>query len=186
MLRELGKEFTEHSLKLLQGEQRTPKMLALNPFGKTPILRDGEFTLFESNAILNYLGEKYPESGLVPRSGTSERALCDQWMSFCISEIEQPLWRIARHTFLLPENRRIPQDIKLAREEFAQLATVLDTQIGSRPFIVGGRFTAADITLAFTLGWARNVELLTPHKHCVRYLEQMTARAAFPAHLFQA
>jgi glutathione S-transferase len=184
MLREMGKEFTPHVLNLMEGEHKTPKILELNPFGKTPILKDGKTVLFESTAILNYLGEKFPESGLVPKSGTVDRAHYDQWTSFCTTELEQPLWRITKHAMLLPEAKRIPQDIKLAKEDFTEMATVLDKLIGHRKFLVGDRFTAADITLAYTLGWARSTELLGPFANCQRYLQEMTARPAFPAQLF--
>jgi len=185
MLKELGKEFTEHTVKFAEGELRSAKFLELNPFGKVPVLKDGKITLFESTAIVNYLGEKYPESGLVPKSGTVERALYDQWTSFCITELEQPLWRITKHSMILPENQRIAQDVKLAKDEFAGLAKVLDVQIGNRKYIVGDRFTAADITMCYTLGWAQGMEMVAPYKNCLRYWKDNTARPAFPKHLFQ-
>lgn len=185
MLKEIGKDFQEHAIQVSKGDHKSPQFLALNPFGKVPAMKDGNVTLFESTAILNYLGEKYPESGLVPKSGTPDRAHYDQWVSFCITELEQPLWRITKHTMVLPEKMRIAQDAALAREEFAQLAKVLDEQIGTRKFIVGNRFTAADITLSYTLGWAQTLELLAPYKNCTRYWKETSARPAFPAHLFK-
>src|SRR5262245_40745760 len=137
MLKELGLEFQAHEVSFLKGEHRGPEMLAMNPFGKTPVLKDGNLVLFESTAILNYLGEKYPKAGLVPRSGTTERPYYDQWMSFCITELEQPLWRILKHTRLLPESSRSPEDVRLAKDEFAQTARVFDSQIGGQRFMVG-------------------------------------------------
>ncbi len=54
---------------------------------------------------------------------------------FAMTELEQPLWRIARHTFLYPEAKRLPQDIVLAREEFAAMATILDRHMEGRQFM---------------------------------------------------
>jgi glutathione S-transferase len=184
MLRELGVEFKEHVLNLLAGEQRSPSMLAMNPFGKAPVLKDGDVVLFESMAILNYLGEKYPDKNLVPPSGTLARARYDQWMSFCISELEQPLWRMAKHSFLLPEKLRSPQDIELAKMEFRQVASALDPLLEGE-FMVENRFTAADIAMTYTLSWAQRAEQLNDFKNCVRYLENHMRRPAFPRHLYK-
>ena len=126
MLKELNVPFKEHRLDLSAGELKKPEVLKLNPFGKAPFIKDSEMALFESLAILNYLGEKYPESKLVPNSGTHERALYDQWMSFCVTELEQPLWRMVRNLFIYPENRRIPQDIVKAKEDFTETVHILD------------------------------------------------------------
>lgn len=66
MLKEIGVDFKEHIIDLSRGEHKDFSILKMNPFGKIPILRDGSFTLYKSTAIMNYLGEKYPESKLVP------------------------------------------------------------------------------------------------------------------------
>src|SRR5215470_15231623 len=85
---------------LLKGEARTPEFLAKNPFGKIPVLEDGDIRVRESTAICSYLAEKHPEKDLLPKPGSSERALVNQWMSFAVADLEQPLWRAMRHRFL--------------------------------------------------------------------------------------
>ena len=184
MLKELGKDFQECPVNFMEGELRSPKFLALNPFGKMPVLKDGDVTLFESTAILNYLGEKFPESGLTPKGGTVERAYYDQWNSYCTTELEQPLWRITKHTVILPEAYRIPADVELAKKDFAYNAKIMDQQLGTKKYLVGDRFTAADITLAYTLGWAIELKLLTPYANLLRYTKETHSRPAFPEHLF--
>ena len=64
--------------------------------------------LTESLAIVTYLGERYPDSALVPRS-LAARAEYLRWCSFVVTELEQPLWAIARHRFILPKAQRLPQ-----------------------------------------------------------------------------
>jgi len=185
MLKEMNKEFKECPVDFQKGEHKSPKITAMNPYGKVPILKDGSQVVYESTAIMNYLGEKFPESGMVPKSGTMERAQYDQWMSFCTTELEQPLWRITKHTRLLPEGKRNPQDVALAKEDFEGMCSILDGQIGQKKFLVGTKLTGADITLGYTLGWAQGMELVTPHKNCMRYLKEMQTRPAFPGKLFQ-
>lgn len=184
MLNELGLKFEPRSIDFRGRELESPKILSMNPFGKVPILKDDQITLFESTAILNYLGEKHPESGLVPTSGTIDRALYDQWMSFCITELEQPLWSIAKHAHLLPENKRVPALIPQAKEEFLATAKTFTQQFGSRKFMVANRFTAVDIALAWTLNVARQVRVL-PFPDLNRYLDDLIARPAFPKHLYE-
>lgn len=185
MLKEIGKEFKECTVDFRSGEHKGPKITGMNPYGKLPVMKDDSVVVYESTAIMNYIGEKYPESGMVPKSGTAERALYDQWMSFCTTELEQPLWRITKHTRILPDGKRIAQDVALAKEEFDAMCKILDSQIGNKKFVVGNKLTGADITLAYTLGWAQGMDMVTPHKNCMRYLKEMQARPAFPGKLFQ-
>src|SRR5262245_42115757 len=96
-LQELGVDFESVTVNLIAGEHRRPEFLALNPAGKLPVLVDGDVVLTESVAIPLYLGEKYPEKGFVP-TGAAQRAELNRWLLFTATELEQPLWRIARHT----------------------------------------------------------------------------------------
>ena len=80
VLHELGLEYEKHLIGSRTGETQTAEFRALNPRSKIPVLQDGELVLAESAAIINYLVENYrPESGLVPRPGTPQRGLYDQW-----------------------------------------------------------------------------------------------------------
>ncbi|MEH2003131.1 MAG: glutathione S-transferase [Nostoc sp.] len=114
VLQELGVEFEAISINMRAGEHRTPDFLTINPTGKLPVLIDGEHIITESVAIALYLGEKYPESNLVP-TDLLLRAQLYRWLLFTATELEQPLWRIARHTFIYPEELRLPAEIPLAR-----------------------------------------------------------------------
>src|ERR1700722_1766129 len=100
-LRELGVDFEFINVNLMTGENRRPELLARNPAGKLPVLVDGDFVLTESVAIVLYLAEKYPDRGLLP-AGLEPRARVNQWLLFTATELEQPLWRIARHTAIYP------------------------------------------------------------------------------------
>ena len=105
-LEEAGAPYDYAHVDLFKGEGRRPAFLDLNPAGKLPVLVDGDLNLTESVAIVTYIGERYPASKLVP-DGTPARADYLRWCSFVITELEQPVWTIARHRFILPKDKRV-------------------------------------------------------------------------------
>ncbi|GAX46126.1 glutathione S-transferase family protein (plasmid) [Nostoc sp. UHCC 0926] len=175
VLQELGVEFEAISINMQAGEHRTPDFLTINPTGKLPVLIDGEHIITESVAIALYLGEKYPESNLVP-TDLLLRAQLYRWLLFTATELEQPLWRIARHTFIYPEELRLPAEIPLARQDFTSMAVVLENHLLDRQFVVGEHVTVADFVLAYTLDWANEVQLLATFPTLVDYMERMYKR----------
>ena len=114
-----------------------------------------------------------------PPAGSLERARYNQWCYFVLSELEQPLWTMAKHRFALPERRRVPAVLATAHWEFTVAAKVLAAGLGRREFIVDDRFTAADILIAHTLAWARAFELPLEHDHLAAYAERLLARPAW-------
>ena len=123
-LEEAGAEYEYIYVDLKAGAGWQPEYLALNAGGKVPTLVDGEFVLTESGAICTYLGDRFPATGLTPQVGSRERARYNQWCYFVLSELEQPLWTIGKHTFALPEQRRAPVVLETARWEFSVAAKV--------------------------------------------------------------
>jgi glutathione S-transferase len=184
-LRELGVDFEFVPVNLLTGEHRHPEFLALNPAGKVPVLVDGDLVIPESAAIVLYLAEKYPERGLLP-ADLKERAQVYRWVLFAMTELEQPLWRIAKHTFLLPEDKRLPQDVALARDDFTAMARVLDRHMEGRQFIAGNRVTVADCVTAYLMDWANENHLIDGFPSLGAYLDRMYARATAPQRIAEA
>lgn len=184
-LNELGVDFDFVPVNLQAGEGRAPGFLNLNPAGKLPVLVDGDVVLTESAAIVLYLAEKYPEKGLLP-ADLAERAQVYRWMMFAITELEQPLYRIARNSFLYAEDRRQPSDIAIAREEFTDMAAVLERHLEGREFIVGDRISAADCVAAYVIDWASREKLLGDFPRLRAYLERMYARPTAPQRIADA
>lgn len=150
LLNELGLEYELLPVDLLRGEHQQQDFLALNPAGKVPVLVDGSLVLTESVAIQLYLAEKNPQARFIPQS-VEGRAQMNRWNFFLVTEIEQPLWRIARHTSIYPEEKRLPQDVDLARQECLQMVSVLEQHMAGREFMVGDRLSVADFNAAYTL-----------------------------------
>jgi glutathione S-transferase len=184
-LQELGVEFETVSVNLLAGENRCPEFLAINPAGKVPVLVDSDTLLTESLAIALHLAEKYPEKGFAPTDPCA-RAQLMRWLLFTTTELEQPLWRITRHTRLYPEDRRLPGDVALARDEFAAMAKGLDRHMEEREFVVGDSVTVADFVLAYTLDWAQILSLLDELPRLEGYMMRMYARPRAPMRIEDA
>ena len=184
-LQELGVEFEAVTVNLIAGDHRRPEFLALNPAGKVPVLVDGDTVLTESIAIAVYLAEKYPEKGFMP-ADLAARAQVMRWLLFTTTELEQPLWRMARHSVIYPEERRLPGDIALAREEFAAMAAVLERHMEEREFVVGGTVSVADFVLAYTLDWAQMADLLRGFPRLEGYMLRMYDRPHAPMRIKEA
>jgi glutathione S-transferase len=181
-LQELGIDFEAFTVNLFAGEARRPEFLELNPAAKLPVLVDGDFVLTESVAIVLYLAEKY---GKFLPTDVRGRAEVNKWLLFTVTELEQPLWRIAKNTQLYPEAQRLAADIPLASQDFRAMADIAEKHIRGRTFVVGDSVTVADFVLAYTLDWANEVKLLDRSPHLVAYMERMYARPRAPKRIAQ-
>jgi glutathione S-transferase len=184
-LKELDADFEFVPVNLLAGEHRRPEFLRLNPAGRVPVLVDGDLVIPESAAIVFYLADKYRDKGLLP-AGLKERAQAYRWVMFAVTELEQPLWRITRHTALYPPDKRSPADIALAKEEFIAMATVLERHLEGRQFIVGDGVTVADCVTAYLIDWANELKLIEGLPQLRAYLERMYVRPTAPQRIADA
>jgi glutathione S-transferase len=174
-LQEMQLDFESILVDLPAREHHAAEFLKINPAAKVPVLVDGNLVLIESVAIVLYLADKYPEKGFTP-ANVEDRGRMTQWLLFAATELEQPLWRIARHTRLYPPARRIAAEIPNARQDFQEMASVLDAHMQDRQFVVGDSASVADFVVAYTLDWADEIELLEPFPRLRAYFESMYAR----------
>ena len=186
-LQELGVDFESVPVNMAAGDHRSLEFLALNPAGKVPVLVDDDFILTESAAILIYLADKYPDRRLAPRPDQlQDRAQFNRWMFFCVTELEQPLWRTAKHQFLYPEGKRLPADVELAQKDFKAMAAVLEAHLEGRSFVVGDTLTVADIILAYTLDWASMYGWLVDFAHLKAYVARLYQLPSAPQRMAAA
>jgi glutathione S-transferase len=174
-LQEMQLDFDSIFVNLPAREHHAAEFLKINPAAKVPVLVDGDLVLIESVAIVLYLADKYPERGFTPTS-VAYRGLMAQWLLFAATELEQPLWRIARHTRLYPAARRLAAEIPIARDDFRDMAKVLEAHLKDRRFVVGDTVCVADFVVAYTLDWANELELLETFPRLWHYLEAVYAR----------
>jgi glutathione S-transferase len=178
MLEELEVPYELVRVDVAKREQKSPAYLEVHPLGHVPALVDGDLTLFESAAICTWLADRYPDKRLAPEPGTPERGLYYQWLFYAATELEPPLQTLSQHTRRLPEERRIPAVIEPARALFAAAADGLARGLGEREFLVGERFTTADLIVASLLFWARGFGLTDPPPSLTAYAQRLLARPA--------
>lgn len=183
VLQELQVPFEAVPVRLAQGEHQQPEFLKLNPYGRVPVLVDGNLVLSESVAICLYLADHYADRGLIPAPGTPERAIHDQWLLFCVTELEQPLWQIRRHTVLYPAAKRLPAEVAIARDNFKKAAQVLDGALQGQVYLGGSAFSVADIVVTYTLNWAAGYGLLEDFPTLRAYVAHQKARESCPQEL---
>ena len=126
---------------------------SVNPKGYVPALeiKAGDI-LTEGPAIVQYLADRKPESGLAPKPGTMERVRVQEWLNFTTSEIHK--------TFSPLFSPDTPEDYKeLARKKLRARFDWLSKEIGDREFLVGNHYTVADGYLFVVLGWTDHVGL---------------------------
>jgi glutathione S-transferase len=144
----------------------------INPKGYVPalVLDDGG-VLTEGVAIVQYLADLAPQSGLAPAAGTIERYRLQEWLTFISSELHKMFSPWLFH----PEHGEVAA--AAARAKIAERFAFLDAQLATRTFLLGERFTAAD-AYAFTIvGWARPTHIdLTPYPHLRSYMERIAGR----------
>lgn len=172
-LKEIGADYESISGRDVIGSDGLKK---IHPLGKVPaIVVDGK-PLIESAAICTYLADQFTEKGLISPSGTWERALHDQWVSFCLSEMEAWLWSTAINTFVLPEEQRLSGVTEQNSKLFSASAAVVDKALDKSNYLVGNQFSVTDIIMGFTISWANYYKLLEPFPNLQTYLDRLCER----------
>jgi glutathione S-transferase len=179
MLEELGVDYDFEKIELLEGGGQTEAYLKIHADGKVPAIDDDGFVLTESAAIVTYLGDKYPEAKLVPETQTKARAKYDEWCFFILTELEQPLWTVGKHTFVFPEDKRVPEILDIAFWEFKKACKALERNMAGREFAMGEEFSAVDILLAHTFRWADAFGVPTGSEALDSYRDRISARPSF-------
>lgn len=125
-------------------KHKEPDYLALNPYGRVPTLVDGEFVLYESTPILNYLEAKYPEPPLVPHEPQA-RARVDMHMKLCDLQFSRQTATIIFPKRFLPKERWDENAIAQAKREIEKQVSMLEQMLEGREYLVADQFTLADL-----------------------------------------
>lgn len=174
------------SVDFMTGEHKSPAFLAINPFGKVPALVDGDMVLAESVAIMMHLAATRGGGQLIP-SDPAGQARMNQWNMFLVTEIEQPLWRMALHSALYPEADRNQDEIALARRDCLTMLAPLEAHLAEHEHLVGTRLSVADFNAAYTLDWAdQDGCLLDTMPSCRQFVERMYDRPDAPPRIAEA
>jgi glutathione S-transferase len=159
MAGELGLSYEHVKIDFADGGTRRPDYLAINPNGHVPAIDDDGFRLWESMAINLYLAKKYGSGagGLYPQS-LQDEARAWQWSCWGMTEVERPALT-ALLSRIGPEDRRDAAAADAAERALAAPLKVLDAALTGTPFLLGARFTVADLNVASILAWARQARV---------------------------
>ncbi|QIE45407.1 glutathione S-transferase family protein [Pseudohalocynthiibacter aestuariivivens] len=155
---------------------RSDAAFAANPSGKIPAMRVDAELITDSVAIMTFLGDKH--SMFTHPAGTVQRARQDALTLQILDDIDGVLWATARHTFILPEEHRIPA-IKIPMKwEYARNLARLSVAMQG-PFLMGDDMTIPDMLLAHCMRWAEVAKFPDPDEKLADFKARMEAREAF-------
>jgi glutathione S-transferase len=184
MLEELGVPFSVKTVDIRKGEQKAPAYLKLNPAGKVPTLTDGDVVVSENPAIGIYLADRYGYGTLAPRIEEPERGPYLKWMVFSTAVVD-PVASLHEQKIDLP-------GYNFSFGAFDDMVQVLEGVLKTRQYLLGERFSAADVVLGGTLSRLLYQKILPESPALLDYNDRLTAREAFhraadatwPSHLF--
>ena len=171
LLEELGAPFELRVLNMKAGEQRQPAYLAVNPMGKVPAVTHGEALITEQVAIFLYLADLFPAAKLAPALGDPLRGPYLRWLVYYGSCFEPAIVDRALKREAAPP----------AMSPYGDYDTMLKTltdQLARGPFILGERFSAADVLWGTALGWMTTFKVVPEAPPIMDYVGRMNARPA--------
>jgi len=192
LLEELG---LQYDIKRYERDRKTmlapPALRKVHPLGKSPVITDGDLTLAESGAIIEYLVERYGDGRLVPRRGTPERMRYTYWMHYAEGSAMPPL--LMKLVFDRIETAPMPMLVRpvvraIARRakssfiepQIAQHLDYLEAELGKNTWFAGDEFTAADIQMSFPLeAAAARAGLDASRPKLTDFLARIHARTAY-------
>lgn len=169
LLEELGAPHTLHVINMKAGEQRQPAYLAVNPMGKVPAIIDNGALVTEQVAIMIHLADRFPEAGLAPAIADPLRGPYLRWMVYYAACLEPAV--VDRAV------KREPAPV--AMSPYGSYDTVMETLIGQLakgPYLLGERFSAADLLWGTALTWMTDWKLVPDTPEITAYVERHVAR----------
>lgn len=176
MLKELDLPFAHVPTAFNDGSTHSPAFLTLNPNGRVPVLDDNGLRIFESLAINLYLVKKY--GGPLAPANLQEDALATQWSFWVMTEIEKPLLLAAANRKLFAAHRN-EEEAQMAIAKLHRPLRVLDDHLATRPWMLGNRFTVADLNVATVMDLAPQCAIsLADWPHAAAWHARCLARPA--------
>ena len=175
---ELGLNFERHEAGGVHGVVKTPEYVALNPNSQIPVMEDDDYVLWESNVITRYLCAKHSTGNLYP-SDLQQRFDAERWMEWQQTTVNPASRNGFWHLIRLPADQRDPALVAQSNAAVEPLMAMLDAHLATRSFLVGERFTMADIPLGCEVQrWFGLPQERQPRPHVERWFAALLARPA--------
>ena len=173
MLEELGQPYD-----LNPAAPRSDEARKYNPSGKIPALVDGDEVLTDSVAVMTYLADKH--GALTAPAGTPARARQDAMTFWLIDEFDAVLWAAAKHSFVLPEEARVPAIKDSLKAEFERAASTLSDRLEG-PFLMGDQITLPDLLAVHCINWSIGAKFPRVDDKLNLWAKSLRERPAFVA-----
>ncbi len=181
LLNEMGVTYEDRWLDVASRESKSPAFRKLHPLGRVPVAEIGDHVMFESGAICAYLADLHLDKGMAPALDIPERAKYQQWMYFASATIDSMQFRMEIVDDIPAGDVRAAK-VKALQEELHDAHVALDKVLAKDSFLVGDRFSTADICVSYQLYWLRfSPELKSVMDKFPRvrdYIDRMFARPA--------
>jgi len=169
-LEEVGEPYELAYVDIMKGEQKTGKLVALNPMGKVPVLVDGDVVVTEAAAIALYLADRYASGRLAPRVDDPQRGTYLRWALFAPSVIEPGSLAKASGWEFKPS--------QAGWGEYEAMVKTMESAVAGRKFLLGDTFSMADVVFGGTVRYMLRFKLLAPNPTLGAYVERLDARPA--------
>ena len=179
LLEELGLEYEVNKMAFHPKDLKSEEHRARHPLGRVPVLEDGEVSIFESGAIVEYVMARYGDGGLKPAVEAPEFPEYLQWFHYCEGMMMPPINTIVVHTLLLPPERRDETVLGQAQRLLGRAVVPVDSALAGREYLIGD-FSAADIMLGHSIYMANRLGQVSDEMRNVKeYLKRVESRPAF-------
>jgi glutathione S-transferase len=172
MLEEVGVPYRTELLEF-GSSMKSPSYLAINPMGKVPAIRHRDIVVTEAAAICAYLADAFPAAGLAPPVGSALRGLYYRWLFFAAGPVEAAVNNKALG-FVVPKER----EGMIGYGRLADVVATLEQAVSAGDYLVGNRFSAADVYLGAHIGWGMQFGTLEKRPAFERYWERLRTRPA--------
>jgi len=173
MLEEIGQPYRTEVLDY-GTTMKAPAYLAINPMGKVPALRHGDAVVTEAGAICAYLADAFPQAGLAPPPGDRRRAPYYRWMFFAAGPIEAAVSNKA-FGFVVPPER----EGTIGYGSFERVMNTLEQAVSGGNYLVGNKFTAADVYAGSQIGFGLMFKTFEPRPAFQQYWQRIRARPGY-------
>ena len=164
--------FTKEGLK-------SPEHRARHALGRVPVIEDGDISIFESGAIIQYILDRYDNKGLKPEIDSNEYPYYLQWFHYCEGMVMPPMNQIVVQTVLLPEDRRDEKVLNQATNLLSKALTPVNESLENKDYLIGD-FSAADCMLGHSCFMANRFGTVNDEMQNIkRYISNIESRPAF-------
>ena len=179
LLEELGLEYEVNIMPFTKEGLKSSEHRSRHALGRVPVLEDGDISIFESGAIIDYVLERHKNGGLKPSSDSSEFPFYLQWYHYCEGMVMPPMNQIVVQTILLPPDRRDETVLNQAKNLLTKSLAPVNENLAEKDYLIGD-FSAADLMLGHSCFMANRMGCVSEEMQNIKdYVTRINARPAF-------